>query len=124
MSGKEFFVDRYKQLGWNFKDVQPTQAIWINVTNTKGKNIEERLQNTGVQLEKVPFLKTGYWIQRSKISVGATAEYLLGLYSIQEAAAQIPATLFTNLKDKLVRDAGAAPGGKTVQLADLMANTG
>ena len=59
MSGKEFFVDRYKQLGWDFKeDVQPRQAIRINVTNTKGKNIEERLQNNGVQLEKVPFLKT------------------------------------------------------------------
>jgi NOL1/NOP2/sun family putative RNA methylase len=124
MSNKKNFLTRYEELGWKYKDVKPTQAIRINSINAKEAVVTERLQSLGVKLEKIPFLKNGYWIQKSKFSVGATSEYLLGLYSIQEAAAQIPATLFTKLKDKIVLDACAAPGGKTVQIADLMRNPG
>ena len=124
MPNKKFFLARYKKLGWTYRGIKNKQAIRINKINAPKKTTISRLESLGVLLKKIPFLENGYWVEKSKFSVGATAEYLLGQYSIQEAAAQIPVSLFSELKGKNVLDCFASPGGKTVQLANKMENKG
>ncbi|WP_417827510.1 RsmB/NOP family class I SAM-dependent RNA methyltransferase [Thalassospira sp.] len=48
--------------------------------------------------------------------------YKDGDWWVQDAAAAIPATLFSAYKDKTIYDLCAAPGGKTMQLASLGAS--
>jgi NOL1/NOP2/sun family putative RNA methylase len=124
MSTKQFFIKRYKKLGWKYRKIKLRRAIRINTMNTNKEDIIARLESLGVELERINFLEDGFWICKSKFSVGATAEYLLGLYSIQEAASQIPVTIFSELMDRTVLDACASPGIKTTQLADNMKNSG
>ncbi|RJS68544.1 hypothetical protein CW693_04285 [Candidatus Bathyarchaeota archaeon] len=75
MSGREFFIGRYAKLGWKYKDVKPRQAVRINSMNVSEKKVVKRLESLGVELERIPFLKNGYWFNRSEFSVGATTEY-------------------------------------------------
>jgi NOL1/NOP2/sun family putative RNA methylase len=124
MLSKQFFLNRYCELGWEFKPVSLKQSIRINTMNASEKEVTDRLIKRGVSLERISFLEHGYWIIKSEFSLGATSEYLLGLYSIQETAAQIPAIVFNDLEDETVLDACAAPGGKTIQMANIMHNTG
>lgn len=123
MSNKQFFVNRYRKMGWKFKEIKLQQSIRINTMNEKKDLVISRLESLGINLKQIPFLNNGYWIKKSNFSVGSTAEYLLGLYSIQEAASQIPVTLFSELENKIVLDSCASPGGKTIQMANIMNNS-
>jgi len=120
--GKELFLKRYRQLGYKYKAVKPLPALRVNTL--KKIDTIKRLEDLGVQLEKIPFLKHGYFIKKSKFSLGAIQEYLLGYYYLQSAAAQIPVEVLDPQPGELILDCCAAPGGKTTQIAQHMQNKG
>lgn len=109
------FIERYEQLGWDFVQVYPKQCLRINNLKADERELVKRLESKKINLKRVPFLENGYYA-RSRFSLGATPEYLLGLYALQEAVAQLPVKILK--PEGIVLDCCAAPGGKTAQIAE------
>lgn len=120
-----FFLKRYAESGHNInpEKISLRAAIRINTIKLPEQVIVERLKNNDVRLEKIPFLKQGYWAD-ADFSLSSTQEYLQGHYYIQESASQIPVEVLNPKPGELVLDTCAAPGSKTTQLAQWMENKG
>ncbi|MBD3361504.1 NOL1/NOP2/sun family putative RNA methylase [Candidatus Woesearchaeota archaeon] len=122
--GMNFFLNRYKQLGETVKSVGIRQTFRVNTLNIAEKALISRLNSLGVEVSKIPFNKYGYYIDKSRFSLGAIKEYLLGYYYLQGAASQIPVEILNPKKKELVLDCCASPGGKTSQISQWMNNEG
>lgn len=101
-------------MGETIQFVKVRLAIRVNTKKITLEKLKERLEERGVTVEKIPFVKHGLYI-KSRFNIVSTPEYLLGYFYIQDAAAQIPAEVLN--PKSLVLDCCAAPGGKTTQLA-------
>lgn len=123
--GREDYIELYESLGGKVTGDEVTpKAIRVNPLKTTDTQLLNILTDQGVELEKIPFLDHGYKVVESPFSLGASIEYLLGYYSLQETASQIPVQALSPSKDDKVLDMAAAPGGKTTQMAAYMENQG
>ncbi|RME31474.1 RsmB/NOP family class I SAM-dependent RNA methyltransferase [Candidatus Woesearchaeota archaeon] len=116
------FIDRYRTLAEDFTtDVVIRPALRVN--SLRDAAVQDRLQKRGVRLEKVPYLTHGYFYEAG-FSLGATPEYLLGLYYLQGPLSQLVSELLAPKPGETILDMAAAPGSKTTHLAQLMRNEG
>lgn len=110
------FKQRYKEFGGDCRPVNIRKAIRVNTLKITSQHLQKRLVERGVVLQKIPFVKDGFYVVKTRHNLVSIPEYLLGLFYIQDAASQVPAEIL-NPTDEVVLDACAAPGGKTSQLA-------
>lgn len=118
-------MERYRAMGSTLSgDETTSQAIRINPLRTKDEKLVETLTEQGVELEKIPCLDHGFKVIDSPFSLGASIEYLLGYYSLQETASQYPVQALQPRQEDRLLDMASAPGGKTTQAAAYMQNKG
>jgi NOL1/NOP2/sun family putative RNA methylase len=114
------FDDALSLLEANEKGLK--KCIRLNTLRVSSEILLNRLENKGFKLEKISWIPYGFRVEEERFPLGATTEYLLGYYYIQEAAAMLPAHILSPRTNELVIDLCAAPGGKTTQLAQIMQN--
>lgn len=107
-----------------YNELPLPKSIRVNTLKIGVKECIKRLSKKGFKFTKIPWCNTGFVVNKSRYSIGATTEYLLGYYYIQDPSSMAPATELNPTKEDLVLDMNAAPGGKTTHLAQLMKNSG
>jgi NOL1/NOP2/sun family putative RNA methylase len=101
----------------------PAQYIRINTLKTSRNELERRLLSKGFELRET-VLPEVLQVVRAPMTAGATNEYLLGYYYIQDLSSCIAVDALDAHEGQLILDMAAAPGGKTTHIAQRMQNTG
>jgi NOL1/NOP2/sun family putative RNA methylase len=99
-------------------------TLRVNTLRTTPEALLSRLGRRGVRLERVPWTESGYTVRESPVPLGATPEYLLGHYFLQDAASIYASEVLDPKEYETVLDMAAAPGGKTTHMAQRMGNRG
>jgi NOL1/NOP2/sun family putative RNA methylase len=106
----------------NDKPLKP--YIRVNTLKIKPQILKERLENKGFQLKPNKWFSYSFEVHKAPFNLGATHEFLLGYYYLQNLASMLPASILNPQNHDTVIDMCSAPGSKATQLAQIMNNQG
>jgi NOL1/NOP2/sun family putative RNA methylase len=101
----------------------PTLYIRVNTLKTSREVLERRLRSKGFELRNTVMPEV-LAVDKAPLATGATTEYLLGHYYIQDLASCMAVEALDVAEGQAILDVAAAPGGKTTFIAQKMNNTG
>lgn len=125
----EWLVSRFLEYVPNIREflskmeTKPTQYIRVNTIKTSKPELVKKLQLKGFELRSTAIPEV-LAIIKAPLATGATTEYLLGHYYIQDLSSCIAVDALDIRLDQVALDLAAAPGGKTSFMAQRMNNTG
>jgi len=97
------------------------QSLRVNTLKAKHGQVTALLKD--LRLHQLSFCKEGYSVL-GKYPLGKHIAHNLGLIYVQEVASMIPVIVLDPQPGEFVLDMCAAPGSKTTQIAQMMANQG
>ncbi len=111
----EAFISSYNE--------SKNSGLRANTIRIEQKAFEDLSIMNEFQLETIPWTTDGYYYNDEK-RPGVSPYYYAGLYYIQEPSAMFPVSVLNSQPGERILDMCAAPGGKTVQIAATMENSG
>ncbi len=119
---KKLLGEEYEEL-LNCLKIKPRKSIRVNTIKISVKKLIKRLRERGWKLEKIPWVKEGFFVKEPE-DIARSLEYFLGYYYIQEGSSMIPPLILDPKPEDRILDLCAAPGSKTTQMAAMMKNKG
>jgi NOL1/NOP2/sun family putative RNA methylase len=101
----------------------PRAYIRVNTLRINANALIKRLTDKGFTLRETD-IPDCLEVVSEPYSIGASAEYLLGYFYVQDKSSLIPPLALAPQPGDVVIDMAASPGGKTTQLAQMMDNKG
>ena len=116
---KDLFKDEYTDY---LESLSSIQMNGLRV-NTQKISVEEFRKIAPFRLEEIPWTDDGFYFAEED-RPAKHPYYYAGLYYIQEPSAMLPAQVLPIEENDVVLDACAAPGGKSLKLADKLNDKG
>lgn len=106
----------------DFLKEKPT-TIRCNLNQCSVEELVETLQNEGVTVERHPYLPYALWISGYDY-LADLMSFQTGMFYVQDISSMLVAHLANPTQGDVVIDVCAAPGGKSIHVAELLKGTG
>ncbi|MEE9255420.1 MAG: RsmB/NOP family class I SAM-dependent RNA methyltransferase [Pseudomonadales bacterium] len=120
----EIHGHRARQVMASF-DVAKRPCLWLNPLVADPAETLEEIVDSGIELEALPWMGDAYLARpQDRGSLVHSSAFERGAIYLQNPSSLLAARLLAPHRDEEILDLAAAPGGKTIQLAAMMANRG
>jgi len=102
----------------------PHIDLRVNTLKTTTTELIDRLQIADVKVQRLPLIPNALRLSSGVGNIPNLVGFSEGLWTVQDASAQLAALILDPQPHDIVIDACAAPGGKTTHIAELMGDKG